>query len=426
MEFCKAKRNRIFKENPSVPPSSSLFLYKEGRVKMKLKTKFGKYGGTFVSELLMPALEELELAYIKYKDNLKFKKELNYLLTEYAGRPTRLYFSKNLSKKLKCKIYLKREDLLHGGAHKTNNGLGQGLLAKHMGKKRIIAETGAGQHGFATAMIGAFFNIKTEIYMGVKDIERQKMNVQRMKLCGAKINPVNLGSCTLKDAISECLRDWVTNINDTYYLLGSVAGPHPYPSIVRDFQKIIGEEVKKQILEKEKRMPDYILACVGGGSNAIGIFNAFLKEKNVNLIGVEPAGKGLDTKFHGAAVCKGKPGIFDGALSYLLQDKNGQINESCSISAGLDYPGVGPELSYLHDTGRVKFTSATDKETLKAFKLLSETEGVIPALESAHAIAHAIKLSEKLNKDKIIVINLSGKGDKDVFHGMKALKELGD
>ncbi|MBD3204209.1 tryptophan synthase subunit beta [Candidatus Woesearchaeota archaeon] len=388
---------------------------------MRLNTKFGKYGGTYVSELLMPALEELEAAYIRSKKDRKFQRELKMLLKEYAGRPTRLYFAKNLSEKLGCRIYLKREDLLHGGAHKTNNGIGQGLLAKYMGKTRIIAETGAGQHGFAAAMAGAFFDIKTEIYMGTKDIERQKMNVNRMKLCGAKINPVSLGSCTLKDAISECLRDWVANVKHTYYLLGTVAGPHPYPSIVRDFQKVIGEEVKEQILKKEKRLPDYILACVGGGSNAMGIFNAFLKEKKVKLIGVEPAGRGLNTKFHGAAICKGSPGIFDGALSYLLQDKHGQINESYSISAGLDYPGVGSQLSFLHDSKRVRFTAATDKETLAAFRLLAETEGIIPALESAHAVAYAIKISKGLTKENLIVINLSGRGDKDVFHAMKAL-----
>lgn len=391
---------------------------------MKLNTKFGKYGGTYIPELLMPALEELEEYYIKSKKDPIFTKELNKMLSDYAGRPTRLYFAKNLSKKLGCKIYLKREDLLHGGAHKINNALGQGLLAKYMGKTRIIAETGAGQHGFAAALIGAYLKIKTIVYMGTKDIERQKMNVHRMKLCGATIVPVTLGSCTLKDAISECLRDWVTNVEDTYYLLGTVAGPHPYPSIVRDFHKIIGEEVKRQIMEKEKRLPDHIIACVGGGSNAMGIFNNFLEDKNVELIGVEPAGKGIDTKFHGASILKGRPGIFDGQLSYLLQDENGQVNESYSISAGLDYPSVGPQLSYLNDTKRVKFVGATDKETLHAFRLLAETEGIIPALESAHAIAHAIKLSKEINKDKIIVVNLSGRGDKDVFHASQALKEM--
>ncbi len=393
---------------------------------MKLNTKFGKYGGTYIPELLMPALATLEDAYIKYKDDPNFNAELNHLLKTYAGRPTLLYFAKNLSKKLGYKVYLKREDMLHGGAHKTNNALGQGLLAKYMGKTRIIAETGAGQHGVAVAMVGAYLGLKTEIYMGTKDIERQKMNVYRMMLCNAKINPVNLGSCTLKDAISECLRDWITNIEDTYYLLGTVAGPHPYPSLVRDFQKIIGEEVKNQIMQQEGKLPDYIIACVGGGSNAMGIFNEFINEKKVKLIGVEPAGKGLDTEFHGAAIGRGKPGIFDGSLSYLLQDENGQIKESFSISAGLDYPGVGAQLSYLHDTRRVEFTSATDKEALKAFKLLSETEGIIPALESSHAVAHAIKLSNKLNPDDIVVINLSGRGDKDVFHAMKEIETLGD
>ncbi len=392
---------------------------------MKLNTKFGKYGGTYIPELLMPALEELEEAYIKYKDDAMFNNDFKHLLKTYAGRPTRLYFARNLSKKLGCKIYFKREDMLHGGAHKTNNGLGQGLLAKYMGKTRIIAETGAGQHGFAAAMIGAFLKIPTEVYMGTKDIERQRMNVHRMRLCGAKIIPVKLGSCTLKDAISECLRDWVTNIENTYYLLGTVAGPHPYPSLVRDFQKVIGEEVKSQIMEKEGKLPDYIIACVGGGSNAMGIFNDFIDDKEVKLIGVEPAGKGLDTKHHGASIVKGRPGIFDGSLSYLLQDENGQINESFSISAGLDYPGVGAQLSHLNDSGRVEFTAATDDETLQAFKLLSETEGIIPALESAHAVAHAIKLSKNLKRDDIVVINLSGRGDKDVFHASEAL-EKGD
>ncbi|MBU0757518.1 MAG: tryptophan synthase subunit beta [Nanoarchaeota archaeon] len=391
---------------------------------MKLNTKFGKFGGTYVPELLMPALEELEEAYINSKNDKKFNTELKSLLKDYAGRPTMLYHARNLSKRLGCKIYLKREDLLHGGAHKTNNGLGQGLLAKYMGKTRIIAETGAGQHGFAVAMVGAFLGIKTIVYMGTKDIERQKMNVHRMRLCGAEIVPVSLGSCTLKDAISECLRDWVTNVKDTYYLLGTVAGPHPYPSIVRDFQKIIGEEVKKDIMAQEGRLPDHIIACVGGGSNAMGIFNAFIQDTNVNLIGVEPGGKGLDTEFHGASVCRSRPGVFDGQLSYLMQDKNGQVKESYSISAGLDYPSVGPELSYLNDSKRVKFTAATDEEALRAFKLLSETEGIIPALESAHAVAHAVKLSKDLNKKDIVVINLSGRGDKDVFNATEALEEL--
>lgn len=393
---------------------------------MKLNTKFGKYGGIFVPELLMPALEELEEAYIRYNKDKKFNEELTHLLRTYAGRPTLLYFAKNLSMRLGCKIYLKREDMLHGGAHKTNNALGQALLAKYMGKTRIIAETGAGQHGAAVAMVGAFLGIKTEVYMGTKDIERQKMNVHRMRLCGAKINPVDLGSCTLKDAISECLRDWTANVKDTYYLLGTVAGPHPYPSLVRDFQKIIGEETKKQLLAHEGKLPEYILACVGGGSNAMGIFNAFLEDKEVKLIGVEPAGRGLKTKFHGATIAKGRPGIFDGSLSYLLQDNDGQISESFSISAGLDYPGIGAQLSYLNDSKRVEFVSATDKEALSSFKLLSETEGIIPALESAHAIAHAVKLSGRLSKETVIVINLSGRGDKDVFHAMDEIEKLGD
>jgi len=387
-------------------------------------TKFGKYGGVFVPETLIPALEELEKAYLKAKNDKEFQKELDYYLKYYAGRPTPLYFAENFSKRAGCKVYLKREDLLHGGAHKTNNCIGQALLARAMGKKRIIAETGAGQHGVAAAMTGALFGIPTEIYMGVEDIERQKINVLRMKLCGAKVNPVEVrpGRGTLKDAISESLRDWTTNIETTYYMLGSVAGPHPYPSLVRDFQRIIGEETKEQILKLEGRLPDYVVACVGGGSNAIGIFNAFINEPSVKLIGIEAAGKGIDTKEHCATLSKGSEGVFQGALSFVLQDKDGQIQEAYSIAAGLDYPGVGPEHVSLKKTGRAEYASVTDKEAIEAFKILSEDEGIIPALEPAHAIAHVLKM-KNLSKDDIIVINLSGRGDKDMYHVSKYLGE---
>ncbi|MBS3158353.1 tryptophan synthase subunit beta [Candidatus Woesearchaeota archaeon] len=399
---------------------------------MKLNTKFGKFGGLFVPETLVAALEELEAVFIRYKDDKKFNDELNDLLKNYAGRPTPLYYAERLSKIAGCKIYLKREDLLHGGAHKTNNALGQGLLAKYMGKKRIIAETGAGQHGAAVAMIGALLGIKTEVFMGSEDIKRQRANVLRMKLCGAKVVSVESGSRTLKDAINEALRDWIANVQDTFYLFGTVAGPHPYPTIVKHFQKVIGEEAKRQILDAEKRLPDYVIACVGGGSNAIGIFNEFLGDKNVKLIGVEPAGHGLNTGKHGATLNKGSVGVLHGSMSYVLQDEDGQILETHSVSAGLDYPGVGPEHSFLKDVKRVDYESITDKEAIGAFKLLSEVEGIMPALESSHAIAYAMKLAKRLKEDNannkennldknetktknpIIVINLSGRGDKDL------------
>jgi len=392
---------------------------------MKTLGKFGRYGGMFVSETLVPALEELELAYSRFKKDEKAQAELQFLLREYAGRPTLLYHAKNLSEKLGCKIYLKREDLLHGGAHKTNNGLGQGLLARYMGKKRIIAETGAGQHGFAAAMIGAFLGIPTEVYMGVEDIERQRMNVLRMKVCGAKILPVEVrpGIGALKDAVNEALRDWVTNVRDTYYLIGSVVGPHPYPTIVRDFQKIIGQEIKQQILNKEKRLPKAIIACVGGGSNAIGAFHYFVKNKEVELIGVEAAGLGLDSGKHGASITKGDDGILHGSLSKVLQDKDGQIQEAYSVSAGLDYPGVGPEHSYLAEIKRVRYESVTDEEALEAFSLLSRIEGIIPALESAHALAYLVKYAKGCAKDDIVVVNLSGRGDKDMEQFYKHYKD---
>ncbi|HIH61501.1 MAG TPA: tryptophan synthase subunit beta [Methanobacteriales archaeon] len=383
--------------------------------------KFGKYGGIFVPELLIPALEELESAFLKYKDHSGFNKELNYYLQEFAGRPTPLYFASNLSKKLGCKIYLKREDLLHTGAHKINNTLGQGLLAKYMGKRRLIAETGAGQHGIATAAVGAMLKMPVDVYMGTEDIERQKLNVFRMEISGARVIPVDTGSKTLKDAINQAMRDWISNIKDTHYLIGSTVGPHPYPTMVKHFQSIIGEETKQQILEKEGKLPDAIMACVGGGSNSIGIFSAFI-EDNVELIGVEGGGTGLSTDEHGATLCRGTNGILHGSLSRVLQDKDGQIKEAHSVSAGLDYPGVGPEHSHLKEIGRAQYVAITDPEALRGFQLLSKYEGIMPALESAHAIAYMEKYAKKPeNKGKTIIVNLSGRGDKDMFLAAKLL-----
>lgn len=379
------------------------------------KGKFGKYGGIFVPELLIPALEELESAYLKYKDDKEFNRELNYYLKEFAGRPTGLYYAANLSQKLGCKIYLKREDMLHTGAHKINNTLGQGLLAKYMGKTRLIAETGAGQHGIATAVVGSLLEIPTEVYMGKLDVERQKMNVFRMELSNANVLPVYSGSQTLKDAINEALRDWISNVETTHYLIGSTMGPHPYPTMVKHFQSVIGREAKGQIMEKEDQLPDAVIACVGGGSNSMGIFSGFVEDKGVELIGVEGGGDGVDTKRTGATLSIGTKGILHGSLSYVLQNYDGQINEAHSISAGLDYPGVGPEHAYLKDTGRANYVAVTDKDALEGFKLLSETEGIIPALESAHAIAYAKKYAEKKeNRGKTIIVNLSGRGDKDM------------
>ncbi|MBI5894236.1 MAG: tryptophan synthase subunit beta [Deltaproteobacteria bacterium] len=384
---------------------------------------FGIYGGRYISETLMPAVIELEKAYLKFKNDKAFKKELDYYLKEYIGRPTPLYFAERLTKKVGgAKIYLKREDLCHTGAHKINNTMGQILLAKRMGKKRIIAETGAGQHGVATATVAAMFGLECEIYMGTEDIERQKPNVFRMKLLGAKVNPVSSGSCTLKDAMNEALRDWVTNVWNTFYIIGSVAGPHPYPMMVRDFQSIIGREATAQIKNMTNRFPDFLVACVGGGSNAMGLFYPFLKDKKVKMIGVEAAGFGLKTGKHAASICAGKVGVLHGSKTYLLQDRDGQITHTHSVSAGLDYPGVGPEHSFLHDTGRIGYTAITDKEALNAFKILSLSEGIIPALESSHAVAYAMKLAKKLGKDKIIIVNLSGRGDKDLN---TAAKEMG-
>ena len=383
-----------------------------------MPNKFGKfenYGGKFAPEVLMPALEELEKAFNKFIKDKEFQRELKYYLKEFAGRPTPLYYAQNLTKKIGgAKIYLKREDLVHGGAHKLNNTLGQALLAKKMGKKRIIAETGAGQHGVATAMAAAALGIPCQVYMGTEDIERQKLNVFRMELLKTEVIPVPSGSCTLKDAINEALRDWLTNIETTYYLIGSVVGPHPYPKMVREFQRVIGKETKRQILEKEGRLPDVIFACVGGGSNALGIFSEFLKDK-VELIAVEAGGKGIKSGEHGATLCAGTDGVLHGMFSKLLQDKYGQVKISYSIAAGLDYPGVGPELSYLVKKARVKKTSATDEEALSAFKVLSQIEGIIPALESSHALSKAIKVAKKMKRNQIIIVNLSGRGDKDVF-----------
>jgi len=378
---------------------------------MILEGKFGKYGGAFVPELLIPALEELEKAFLKYKDDKKFNEELGYYLKEFAGRPTPLYHAKNLSEKLGCKLYLKREDLLHTGAHKINNTLGQGLLAKYMGKKRLIAETGAGQHGIATAVIGSLLKFPTDVYMGSEDVERQKLNVFRMELSGAKVIPVRSGSKTLKDAINDALRDWIANVETTHYLIGSSMGPHPYPMMVKHFQTVIGKETREEILKKEGKLPDAVIACVGGGSNSIGIFSGFEHEE-VELIGAEGGGEGLKGK-HGATLSAGTEGILHGSLSYVLQDDDGQIAEAHSISAGLDYPGVGPEHSYLKTTGRANYYPVTNEEAIRGFKLLSEYEGILPALESSHAVGLAEKYAKE-NKGKTIVINLSGRGDKDV------------
>lgn len=379
------------------------------------KGYFGGFGGSFVPETLMPALEELNDAYRRCRDDIEFRRELQYYLQHYVGRPSPLYFARGLTDYLGgARIYLKREDLNHTGAHKINNTMGQVLLARRMGKKRIIAETGAGQHGVATATVAAMFGLECAIYMGEEDIRRQSLNVFRMRLLGAEVVPVTSGSRTLKDAMNEAMRDWVTNIATTYYLVGSVAGPHPYPVLVRDFQKIIGEEARCQVVERAGRLPDYVIACVGGGSNAMGIFHSFLNDDGVKLVGVEAAGHGLDTDQHAATLSRGRPGVLHGSLSYLLQDDDGQVAPVHSISAGLDYPGVGPEHSYLKDSGRAAYVSATDREALDAFQTLCRTEGIIPALESAHALAAAIKLAPELDRDSIIIINLSGRGDKDV------------
>ena len=377
---------------------------------------FGVYGGRYVAETLMPALAELEQAYAKARRDRSFQKEFHFFLREYVGRETPLYFAERLTEKLGgAKIYLKREDLCHTGAHKINNTMGQILLARRMGKQRIIAETGAGQHGVATATVAARFGLQCEIFMGEEDVRRQSLNVFRMKLLGAKMRIVEAGSKTLKDAMNEALRDWVTHVRSTYYLIGSVAGPHPYPMMVRDFQSVIGREARRQILQKEGRLPDFLVACVGGGSNSMGLFYPFVRDRKVKMLGVEAAGYGLRSGKHAASIQGGAVGVLHGSKSYVLQDERGQITETHSIAAGLDYPGVGPELSYLRDCGRASFAAATDREAIAAIQLLAEVEGIIPALESAHAVAAVARLAPKLAKSRIIVINLSGRGDKDML-----------
>lgn len=376
---------------------------------------FGAYGGRYVPETLMPALLELEKAYLAAKKDPKFKSELDYYLKEYVGRPTPLYYARELTKRLKgARIYLKREDLCHTGAHKINNTIGQALLTRRMGKQRVIAETGAGQHGVATATVAAMFGLECEIYMGTEDMERQALNVFRMRLMGAKVIPVNAGSRTLKDAISEAMRDWTTNVRTTHYILGSVLGAHPYPMLIRDFQSVIGREARKQILKAEGKLPDCLVACVGGGSNALGLFYPFLSNRQVKMIGVEAGGYGIESGKHAARFADGSVGVLHGTRTWLLQDEDGQIRLTHSVSAGLDYAAVGPEHSFYRDQKRIEYTYATDEEALSAFDLLSRTEGIIPALESAHAIAHVVRLAPNLPKNRVIVVNLSGRGDKDV------------
>jgi tryptophan synthase beta chain len=380
--------------------------------------RFGPYGGRYVPETLVSALEELEAAYETYRDDPEFLAELQRLQSDYAGRPTPLFYAARLSERAGCRVYLKREDLAHTGAHKINNTLGQILLAVRMGKRRIIAETGAGQHGVATATVAALFGLECHVYMGEEDIRRQELNVFRMRLLGAEVLPVTSGSGTLKDATNEAIRDWVANVENTHYIIGSVVGPAPYPTLVRDFQAVIGQETRRQILEKEGRLPDGIIACVGAGSNAIGIFHEFRDEPAVRLVGVEAAGLGLDSGKHGASLARGTGGILHGSYSYVLQDEDGQIQEAHSIAAGLDYPSVGPEHSYLKDTGRVEYNSATDEEALEAFQTLSRLEGIIPALESAHAVAHLLRDgggAHGFESGQVVVVNLSGRGDKDVY-----------
>lgn len=381
---------------------------------MKHKGRYGDYGGYYVPEVLIPVLEELEEAFDRFRADPAFMAELGELSTHYAGRPTPLYHAKRFSEHVGFKVYLKREDLLHGGAHKVNNTLGQGLLAKYMGKTKLIAETGAGQHGLATSMIGALLGMETKIFMGVTDVERQSVNVHKMKLCGAEVVPVEGGTGTLKDAINDALRYWTAHVTDTFYLFGTAAGPHPYPTIVKHFQSCIGIEARKQCLKQIGRLPDRVVACIGGGSNAIGIFTGFLNDKSVKLIGVEAGGEGISTGRHAASIVAGKPGILHGARSYLLQDEEGQVIDTESISAGLDYPAVGPEHCYLSDTGRAEYVAAEDKEVLETFGLLTRIEGILPALESTHALAYVARLKGTLDPETVVVVNLSGRGDKDV------------
>ena len=386
---------------------------------MRLDGRFGKYGGCFVPEILLPALEQLEAAFLDSEEDSAFRTELDELLAKYAGRPTPLTLCRNLGGS--AKIYLKREDLLHGGAHKTNQVLAQAMLAKRMGKTRLIAETGAGQHGVATAMAGALFGFETQIYMGIDDIERQALNVYRMRLMGAEVIPVTSGDRTLKDAVNEALRDWAASFEQTHYILGTAAGPHPFPLMVRQFQRVIGKEARAQILAAEGRLPDAVIACVGGGSNAIGLFADFVDDEGVKLIGVEAAGKGLDGGEHGATLQRGTPGILHGSETLILQDADGQVSDSWSVSAGLDYPAVGPEHAHLMDSGRATYVGCTDDDALVAFKALSRQEGIIPALESAHAIAEAIRLADE-QPDAVLVVGLSGRGDKDMGQVQKLLE----
>ena len=381
---------------------------------MKHSGRFGDFGGFYVPEVLIPALEEIEQAFDRFRDDVKFKAELNELYTNYAGRPTPLYFAKRFSEYIGFKVYIKREDLLHGGAHKINNTLGQGLLARYMGKKKLIAETGAGQHGLATAIVGALFGMETKIFMGAIDVQRQSLNVHKMKLLGAEVIPVHGGTCTLKDAINDALRYWTSHVDDTFYLFGTAGGPHPYPTIVKYFQSPIGVEARQQCLKQIGRLPDIITACVGGGSNAIGIFSGFIADKDVKLIGVEGGGKGIQTGHHCATLCVGTVGVLHGARTYLLQDENGQVHETECISAGLDYPGVGPEHSYLKDTGRATYVNVTDEAVLDTFLLFCRLEGILPALESAHALAWVVGQKGKLPAETIVVVNLSGRGEKDI------------
>ena len=381
---------------------------------MKYKGRFGDYGGFYVPEVLIPVLEELEEAFYRFYEDEQFVAELAQLSRDYAGRPSPLYYARRFSEHVGFKVYLKREDLLHGGAHKVNNTLGQGLLARYMGKTKLIAETGAGQHGLATAMIGAFFGMETKIFMGVTDVERQSVNVHKMKLCGAEVISIEGGTGTLKDAINDALRYWTAHVMDTFYLFGSACGPHPYPTIVRHFQSCIGTEARQQCLEQIGRLPDMVVACVGGGSNAIGIFSGFLEDEDVKLIGVEAGGRSLSSGKHAATLVVGRVGVLHGAKSYLLQDEEGQVCETESVSAGLDYPAVGPEHCFLKDSGRAEYVAAEDNEVLDAFGLLSKTEGILPALEPSHALAYLISQKGKLSPDTIVVANLSGRGDKDV------------
>jgi tryptophan synthase beta chain len=387
---------------------------------MLMTGRFGDYGGAYVPEILMPALEELEAAFLAAQEDPEFQAELAELLTKYAGRPTPLTLCRNLNTE-HARIYLKREDLLHGGAHKTNQVLGQGLLAKKMGKRRIIAETGAGQHGVATALAGALFGLETRIYMGAHDVERQKLNVFRMQLMGAEVIPVTSGGQTLKDAVNEALRDWTASFADTHYLLGTVAGPHPFPLMVREYQRIIGKETRAQMLAETGRLPDAVIACVGGGSNAMGAFADFVGDDGVRLIGVEAAGRGLDGHEHGATLLRGRRGVLHGAETYVLQDADGQIADSWSVSAGLDYPAVGPEHAHLKDSGRAEYVGCTDDDALAAFALLARSEGIVCAFESAHALAHALKMADAATEETLLVVNLSGRGDKDMEQAQRLL-----